>query len=129
MFQAGQLDFPRNIMCPSNVIHAVLGRTLPNGAPRHWAPPQLGQVQMKSRHVPIHITLNPYPTVHTTTRLTLTENPAWPLHASPYVTNDRRWPLLAQCREFRNGNRRFRHISHVHNHNVTTFCCTLSTTD
>ena len=57
VFQAGQLDFPRNIMRPSNVIHSVLGSALP-----HCAPPQLRQVQMESRHVLIHITLNPYPT-------------------------------------------------------------------
>ena len=122
---AGRLNLPRHIMCSSNVIHTVLWHALPHGAPRDWAPPQLGQVQMKPRHVSIHVTLDQYPIVHATTRLTLTE-PLLCRHAHlfkflltpPHVANDRRRPLLNQRRQLRKGNMRFRHITHVHYRNV-----------
>ena len=117
LLQAGRLDLPRNIMHPANVIHTVLGRALPDSAPRHWAPPQLGQIQMKPCHIPIHITFDKYSTIHATTRPTLTET-LFSRHT--HLLQLLLTPLLPQRRQFRNRNRRFRHISHVYYRNVMT---------
>ena len=101
LLQAGRLDLPRNIMSAAQVIHAVLRRALPDGTPRHWALPQLGQVQMIARHVSIHVTLYQAPTVNTAAWSTLTEilfshrpHLFQFLLTPPHVSDDRRGPLL-----------------------------------
>ena len=101
LLQAGRLDLPRHIMGSPNVVHTVLRRALPHSVPRHWAPPQLGQVQVISRHVPIHITLDEDATKRTTRWTTLpvprlsrcAHLVQLPL-MQPHVVNDRRRPLL-----------------------------------
>ena len=72
--QTSRLDVPRHIVFPPDVVHTVLWRALPHGAPGHRAPPQLAQIQMICSHMSVHITLNPFSTVGTIPRPGITES-------------------------------------------------------
>ena len=49
------LDLFRHLVGSANVVHQVLWRALPDVTPRHWAPPQLSQIQVAACHMPMHI--------------------------------------------------------------------------
>ena len=49
------LDLRRHIVGSANMVYQVLCRALPDGTPRHWAPPQLGQIQVAVCHMPMQI--------------------------------------------------------------------------
>ena len=53
--QSDVLDPLQHIVGVTNMVHQVLWRALPGGTPRHWAPPQLSQIQVAACHMPKHI--------------------------------------------------------------------------
>ena len=74
LLQTSRLDVQRHVVRPPDMVHAVLWRALPHGAPGHRTPPQLAQIQMICSHMSLHITLNPLPTVGTIPRPGITES-------------------------------------------------------
>ena len=60
--QSDVLDPLRHIVGVANMVHQVLWRALPGGTPRHWAPPQLSQLQVAACHMPKHIAPDQYAT-------------------------------------------------------------------
>ena len=70
------------VVCPPDVVHTVLWRALPHGAPGHRAPPQLAQIQMICSHMSVHITHNPFSTVGTIPPAGNYGIVSWPPHAS-----------------------------------------------
>ena len=119
------LNVPWYIMRPPTMIHAILCRALPHRAPRHRAPPQLCQAQVKLSRMTIHVTFYPCAAVGTSSRPGIAE-PFLGLRAHHFqvlllphhMTEDRRWPLLEKKGQFVQRHRRFRKITHVHDSNA-----------
>ena len=65
-FQVSRLDQVRHRMFPLYMIDAVLWSALPLGAPCHRAPPQLGQVDVKTGYMSRHIVFNVCATIRET---------------------------------------------------------------
>ena len=94
---------------------------LPHGTPRHRIPPQLAQIQIICRHMAVHITLYPLPTVRTISRLGVSESfLGRRAHSIQFVLEPHHipeyshWPLEPEQRKVVQGHRRFWQVPHIH---------------
>ena len=97
------LDLLWYFVGPANMVHQVLWRALSGGAPRHWAPPQLSQIQVAACHMPKHISPDQGATKLARRRLFLSvlysrcSAHLLQLRLSPpHVVNHRRRPFVCQ---------------------------------
>ena len=107
-FQLDVLDFLRHSVGSTNMVHQILWRTLPDGTPRHRAPPQLSQIQVAACHMPVHIAPDHGAAKLTRRRLFLPVlHPGRLFHllqlwlSPPHVRNHRRRPSARQLRQLR----------------------------
>ena len=103
--QADLPYLPRHIVSLMDMVHQILRRAPPDGAPRNWA---TGHVA--ARHMPIHIILDESATKRTRRRMLLSVLPfsclvhllQFPLPPH-HMLNHRRWPFVYQFRQLRQG--------------------------